>query len=103
MLMSMSRAPDASSRRAASAIAAGSEPTSWAACGSAPSPSARSRASPFSATSSALATISENASAAPNRRAARRMPRSLTPDIGASIGGAGERQRAHTRRRALGA
>src|SRR6056297_3234064 len=84
MLMSISRAPRASTCRAASAIQRASRPASCTAVLSSPAPSsAFSRTPGFACTISWLATISLTTSPAPNRATSWRNGRSVIPAMGA--------------------
>ena len=84
--MSIRSAPRAAAIRAASAIAAGSQPASWMALGLPSSPAMR-RVAWFSRTIAQEAIISLTTRPAPSSRASRRNGRSVTPDIGARITG----------------
>ncbi len=88
MLMSMMRAPSPASRRATSAIAAGSRPAICTAVPvSAAASSARASAEGARASISRLATISETTSPAPKSATRPRNGRSVSPAIGASSTG----------------
>ncbi len=89
-LMSTMAAPWSTAMRAASAIAAGSQPASWIEVGwpvSATSVCAMRKVTRFSRTMAQLAIISDTTSPVPSARDSRRNGRSVTPDIGARITG----------------
>ena len=85
--MSIRLAPNPSAMRAASAIAAGSQPASWIEFGPSPSTPAIRKVAWFSRTIAQDAIISETTIPVPSRFANRRNGRSVTPDIGARMTG----------------
>ena len=73
--------------RAASAMAAGSQPANWIALGPAPSTLAMRKVAWFSRSMAQEAIISDTTIPVPSRLARRRNGRSVTPDIGARMTG----------------
>ena len=86
-LMSIRSAPCPTAIRAASAMAAGSQPASWTALGPSSLTSAMRKVAAFSRTIAQDAIISETTRPAPRLRASLRKGRSVTPDIGARMTG----------------
>ena len=103
MLMSMTRAPCASTIRAASAIGAASRPASCTADPSTPRPSSAFSNAPGRAfIISTLATISETTNPAPNDATRLRNGKSVIPAIGASkTGGSRENGRSDRPKRLI--